>query len=100
MRVLRRAFRGKAVVLRKQAPARARPQGRTPQLQVVAIQASEDSDVGSGSTFSKHIRVPSCTLPIIANRFWMLGDTLRSTRGLWSTRYYTSGQRFPLLFWN
>lgn len=82
MRVLNRAAHSKAAVLRKQAPARAKPQGRTPQLQVVAIQASEDSDVGSSSTFSEHIRVPSGTLTIIADRFWMLVDTLCALRCL------------------
>lgn len=72
MRVLSRAPRSKAVMLRK--PARAKPQGRA-QLQVVAVQASEDADLGSGSTFSEHIRVPNGMLSFIADRSSMLADT-------------------------
>ena len=59
-------------MLRK--PARAKPQGRA-KLQVVAVQASEGADLGSGSAFSEHIRVPNGMRLIVADRSWMLVDT-------------------------
>jgi hypothetical protein len=94
MRGLSRAARNKAVVLRNQAPARARLQGRTPQLQVVAIQAPEESDVGSSSTFSQHIRVPSGTLPVVADCYSMRRDTpvLRAMTLVRPVLHYTAYQ--------